>query len=264
MGQTSLYQFSVTAAFWLLLRYRKSVSAGLISAFLLVKLQYMPILLLIGAILGRWKYCLALLASSSVLTLITLKILGWNNIVSYPQSLIYGETSSAVNGVAAAAMQNLRGEMVLWLGDGSGIVHLLTVGSFAAGLFLAAFLWLKAYPRLETILGKNGFGVMAAVSILVSLIFSPHTHTQDYLTATIALIFLYPFIQSLPSSRSRAALSVLCLGFPVLSWIFYMLMFVFQLVKIQPFFFWAAAVLLLTAGVLRKSLGTSASPNLAC
>ena len=248
LGQTSLFQFPATIGFWLLLRAKRAFAAGLLSALLLVKLQYMPAMILIGLIIGRGRYAAGLLLSSSILAALTVFTVGMNNILKYPSALQFGETNAQVGGVAANMMQNFRGEMIVLSLHDERLIHQVSLVLFGIAIISSALLWVKLYPQLKKCLGQDAFGLCAGLSILISLICSPHTHIQEFLTASLALVFLSPLLKNRSSKALNITLSVLMIGFPIWSWLFFLFLPIFQMYKVQPYLFWDLG-LLLAAGL---------------
>jgi len=253
-AQTSLFQFPATVGFWLLLRSKKFFWAGVLTAILSVKIQYLPALGLVGLILGGRKYLAGVFCSCLLLAVATFATVGWSNIANWPRALKFGETSPQVIGVGAPMMQNIRGELVLLFGSDSSVIHVITLACFALGIVAIALMWWKLYRRLQKTLGDNAFGLCVGVSILVSLIASPHTHIQEFMTAAAAIVFLYPFLQQQAETRLSKVLSVLLIGYPVWSWLFFLLMQVFHMIRIQPYFLWTIVVLGLVFTLAAKQL----------
>lgn len=102
-------------------------------------------------------------------------------------------------------------------------------------------------------LQRQRFMVLASATMLIALISSPHTHKQDYIFMTIPCIWLiYSVIGNYPleaapvqgaSKKALLALRYLLIGFPVLSWIFFISGQILPVTIIQPFFVWDIAVL---------------------
>lgn len=252
LAQTSLFQFPATVGFWLLLRNKQFFAAGILTAILTVKIQYLPALGLAGLLLGKGKYLSGALLSAALLAVATFANVGWSNIANWPRALKFGETSTQVVGVGAHEMQNLRGELVLLLGGDTPLIHTVTMIVFAVSVAGLAFMWWRGYPALQKKIGDNAFGVCVAVSILVSLICSPHTHFQEFFSSSAALLFLYPAVRQLSDTLPGKVLTVLIIGFPVFSWVFYLLKPLLAMVYIQPFFIWSLVILALIA-LLTKS-----------
>lgn len=239
LGQTSLILFPALVGMLTLLPTRPLLAA--ISASVgMIKLQYMPVLLLAGLSVGKLRYLLGSVLAAVLLGGLSLTVLGVDNVISYPQALLNGETAATVGGVSANVMQNLRGELVLVLGEDSALVRHCAMGGFAlSGIFLC-WIWLSVYPKLANRDSDKALKLCASVTVLAALAFSIHTHTQDYLIAAIPCIWLWQHFQGEAKSN---ILTYLLLGFSGVSWLFFIFLPIFQLAKIQPFFFWNLFVL---------------------
>ncbi len=255
LGQTSLYQFPALAIFWLLLRSKKYFLAGILSAILLVKLQYIPIIITAGLIIGRGKYLAGIALSGCLLAIATVLTVGWSNIINYPQALLYGETSKEVSGVAPFQMQNLRGELFLLQGGETHIAHIAVLCFFATAVVLLASMWFFVYPRLVNKISRPGaaFEICASITVLLMLIASPHTHAQEYLSATIPCVFLYrAFNLSQANKLNMRIVRVAIISFPVFTWISFIFGFLFKMILVQPLFFWAILILSITVTELKR------------
>jgi hypothetical protein len=243
-GQTTLYQFPAHAAFWLLIQAENYFLAGILSGFIAIKLQYAPLILLVGLIRGRLKYLYGLLVGGSTLTFLSAVVVGWHNIISYPKSILYGE--SLLN-TGAVVMQNFRGELLLLVGGDTKFVHQSALLVYAASLAAVGYVWLVVFPRLKKLTDKQGYDACVAFTVACMLTTSLHTHIPDYLFAATLAAFIYPLADQDMTKKLGLWVKILVLGFPVYSWAATMTMVCFVMLKVQPFFLWAAILLLLSA-----------------
>jgi hypothetical protein len=256
LGQTSLLLVPGLVAFWLACRRKHYFLAGLASGVALVKLQYLPPIFMIGFILGTGHYLLGFLTIALLLTALSYFIVGADNIMRFPHALLSGESGKDVTGVAADQMQNLRGNLTLFLGADNPIVPVVSLLVFAATLLALLILWW--HYKKSTIpapLKERAFRVLAAVSTLLMLISSPHCHTQDYLALVVPCYWLWFELDKNPdtTSKSDKFLKQLILFFPLIGWPFFMLLpFIQVLLKIQPFFLWAVLVAVLSFNHYRR------------
>lgn len=274
LGQTALFQLPTTIAFWLLLRSERFFLAGLVSAILMIKLQYVPVFLLVGFLLGRWRYAAGLALSGAAVAVASYFTVGTKNIINYPQALVFGETSDKVSGVSAYMMQNVRGELVMLTGGESRIVHLAVLAIFAASILCIAVIWWRIYPKLSKSIERfRAFDFCTGVTVLLMLLASPHTHIQDFVLAVIALVTFYSSLNldtthggtnsggndsgGNDSGGTTRILKFLIIAAPILSWFFFLGQIVFLLAHIQPYFAWALCVLGLAVHEMRKRLAAA-------
>jgi hypothetical protein len=254
LGQTSLPLVPGLVAFWICSKNRRFFLAGLASGVVLIKLQYLPPVFIVGFLLGTWRYLAGFVTVGAAMSAISIWILGLDNVLRFPHALLSGESGHNVSGVAADQMQNLRGNLVLLLGGDTSVVHIASMLAFALALAALAFLWWRR-NKLSASASKTNqaasFRMLAAISTLIMLTFSPHCHTQDYLALVVPCIWLWFELAQMKkegkSGRLLSLLQGLILLFPIFGWPFFVLRMLFQLVKIQPFFLWAVAVMIIAS-----------------
>lgn len=261
LGQTSLFQFAALTAFWLLLMKKRNLAAGLASIFLLVKVQYLPFIVACGLATGKLRYAAGLAIATAVAAVVSILVVGWDNCVEWPRIILHAETTTRFSGVEPYVQQNIRGMLFFIMGGDTPVVHKIV---FALCFITAAalvFLWLKM-PHVsqklttsasETSSGfERSFQVCAAISTMVMLIFSPHTHAHDYLLFTLPCLWLWTATQEFldegaSNSDKKLAIMIrrLILAYPCLSWLFFLL----RLVPITNMVQWFAGYLLILLGL---------------
>lgn len=265
LGQTSLFLFAALSAFWILLKEERPFAAGLASLFLLVKVQYLPFIVACGIAIGRVRYAAGFLIASAVAAAVCIAILGWDNCIEWPKVLLHAETNRRFSGVEPQGQQNIRG-ILFWVMGGD--THL--VGTIVATLCILSagalgFLWWKVKPNLANT-SRWSFNVCAALSTMAMLLFSVHTHSQDYLLFTLPCLWLWvatdEFVdgtntgqesdqnleQEGPKNAERKkklALTIrrMILLYPFVSWIFFLL----RLVPFTTMVQWFACYLIMLA-----------------
>jgi hypothetical protein len=252
VGQTTIYQFPALAAFWLLTRSERYFSAGIFATLLSIKLQYAPCIFIVGLILGRARFLLGFAVGGLVLVLYTIASIGLQNVIGYPKALLEIETSEA--GIAAPVMQNFRGEFMLFNVD-VNLVHKLAGGIFILSIFIVAFIWMKAYPRLAKTSQQVAFDLCAVLTTCIMLICSPHTHFNDYMAVAIPIAFMYRQLRgSAPEDVKRKMLKYLMWGFPLFSWAPIFIIIPLVLLKIEPYFVWSIFVIAITVSLCLDQL----------
>lgn len=247
LGQPSLLLFPVILGYWHTLKQQRYVLAGIIACMVFAKVQYLPMVVAVGFAVGGLRFLAGFSASSLVLLGLCTAVLGWTNILEFPTAIFKYEASSQVMGVAAEQMQNLRGFLVLWFGD-TATVHKIT----GACTIIAAIAMFITWKRVKVSTPQQ-FDMLAAITVLVMLVTSPHTHTQDYIMSLLPCAWIYSAAEhSQLSSRTKNTLKSLTISFPIVGWVFFLLLFLFQLIKIQPFAAWAIALAAYSIVVFRK------------
>jgi hypothetical protein len=234
MGQTSLWAFPALVAFWFFLRANKPVPAGVAAAILLVKLQYGPIVWLLGLILGKARFVAAAAGTLLLMLLISGLTLGWDNLLRYPAALLTADTSHEFSGVPVWLMQNFRGQLALLVQGETTVTRLISGLLVFATAFGVIWIWYKR---------RHSFETLASVTTLALLASSLHTFAQDYIFAAIPCIWLWG-----PAGEAGNAPTitrrVLIVSFPVISWAFFIFQKFFAIARIEPFLLWAIALAL--------------------
>ena len=251
LGQPTLYLIPAAAAMLLLLGKQRNFLAGICSGILMIKLQYAPFFLLIGLIFGRLKFLLGNISIVVIMLLCSLAILGPSNVFNYPHALLSGETGQTVSGVSAHMMQNLRGELTILFPDSLSLIKISVLIFYAAGITGSGVVLWKAMKRNST----NAFAMSTALSMMIALLSSPHTHTQDYLLLGICAVLLFnvPATTKINDKPARWIRNLLITLAP-LSWLLFMLQPLFLMARIQPFFFYLCVITFLLFSALMNEL----------
>ncbi len=248
LGQTSLFLFPVLVAFLMLLKQKRFVQAGVVASLVMLKLQYFPMVLAVGFAAGGLKFLASIIVSSLVLVGVCTLVVGWQNILAFPHAILSHEVSDKVVGVAAESMQNIRGMLVLVMGGDTNMVHYIAGACALLAVITMFFVWKRCSVK-----DPLRFDMLASITILVMLLTSPHTHTQDYMIAMLpcAWMFLIADRSELVNRKRGMFLKTLVISFTIVSWIFYLFMFLFHMLKIQPFAVWAIAMLAMSISMFR-------------
>lgn len=258
LAQVALVLYPAFLGYWVSLQNKKWFLAGILGGFCLLKLQYAPVMFLVGTILGGMKFFAGFSLMGAIYLASSVLILGWNNVAGYPAALKFGEISGQVTGVSPETQQNIRGQLVALLhNDGHEIHTLVSVIWVLTGLGLA-YIWFKKRKEILEARDNKLFAYLGSITLLTLLITSPHTHKQDYafviLPAVWILFVLMPEDKAL--SKKLLALKILIVGFPFFSWIFYFATLVLPAI-VQPFFAWALSIIILLVAAKNELLVSS-------
>ncbi len=133
---------------------------------------------LIGLILGGYRYFFSALLSVALVISLSGMHLGWHNIIGYPNALKVGDSNKGVVGAEANHMENLRSLLTQLSGTDSGAVHMICWAVFVLAVLSVGYLWAVKYKRVQA--HPFAFRAYASLTIVMMLVLSPHTHTQDY------------------------------------------------------------------------------------
>lgn len=262
LGNTSLYLLPPLVLFWWLLKQKKYFLAGLATGLLLVKVQYLPFIGLIGLATGGLRYLGgAVLAGLIVLGLTTLTV-GWANVFEWPRILLHAEGTSAYVGVEAQAMQNLRG-MIAAVNHFTDTSFGRTAASVmcVVSAFTLVWCWKVPFKKLQE-RSSYGFEISAGISTTVMLLFSIHTHLQDYILYLLACLWFYEAAdkdQTVPE-KSRKTIRKLAIAFSGVSWLLFFLSKI-PILPLQPVATYVVIMLALVVLTWFKNAGAKATPG---
>lgn len=254
LGSTSCLLFPMVLSFFHFLKEGNLIVAAAMACVGTMKLQYAPYLISVGTARFGWKFPAVFAGFCAILLCICTAVLGWDNIMAFPQAFLTNEASSQIVGVQPEKMQNLRGMLVLITGSDSKPVHYLSAGVCLAVAGAMFFVWKKLDWK-----DPVRFNLLTSATTLLMLVSSPHTHTQDYILAFIPCLLLFMAADRSDTNigaKDRLILKAASVSFVYLSWILFFLDFLFRLSKIQPFALWALVVAIYT---LRLYFNTASS-----
>jgi hypothetical protein len=207
-GQTSGFLLLAVTAVWLLLKNSRMFQAGIATAVVAFKLQFLPLVALGGFCLGKIRYASGLAIAVAILSALAFAALGWDNIVQFPQSLFGNE------GNELHRKFNIEANCRTVLGMIPGITpdNATPVAAlfFVAAAAICILVWLKVYPSLRN---KTDFAfeICASATTILAVAFSIHANIYDYLLLSTPFIWLWRFAASFRDRKIQA----LILLFPI-------------------------------------------------
>jgi Glycosyltransferase family 87 len=244
LGQASLLIFTLLTVFFEALRRKKFVLAGIAVAFASVKLQYLPALGIIGLVTGGLPFLMGLVSPLLVMLGASIAVLGLQNVLRFPQALAIGETGRYFTGVNPFAMQNFRGELWLLTHGETAVNGILVSSVFVIAIVILGLMWKRYASTSGDALAtdRQRFDTLASISVLLMLVSSLHTHTQDYVFTALPCIWICRRFR-MTDLKATTVLEMrtkrLIFGYPLSGWIFLFLGPLFTLIFVQPFFAWA-------------------------
>jgi glycosyl transferase family 87 len=241
IGQTSLFLLPASIAAWCFLRNGIPLKSGCATGLGLIKVQYAPIMVLIGTVIGKARYLAGFGAVCAVLFAISLIIPGWSSWTHYPAALHHAETNAA-SGMSEYDMQTFRGEVLL-LTHNSTFARQISLAAFGLTTLAILLLWIRTFPSLKR-REPMAFELCASLSALAILTMSLHAHVQDCMLLFLPCVWLSMWsLGGRPRSTMpwlSGLLSCSIILFPFFSWV---LRFFSERLKhdfhLQPFFAWA-------------------------
>jgi hypothetical protein len=162
------------------LKQNNDLAAGCWLGLGLFRFHLVLPLMLILLLHKRLKALLGFVSVAIVLTVVSIAVIGWNGVLSYPAFVWHVETVMGHGAIVPVDMPNLRGLLHTFLAASSSklIVHFVVAALSVALLFSASAKWKVAREGTTFDLG---FSLVVVTTILVSY----HANTYD-----LSLLFL--------------------------------------------------------------------------
>lgn len=181
-GQDSvLLAFLMAVVFWQL-RSGKDSAAGIVLGLGLFKFHLILPFLGVALLAGRKKLMSSFSAAAAVLTLTSAALVGWHELIQYPNRLLALSSTAGVGVMTPEAQINFRGLLTLVAGRSAspGRLHwvLLPVAVIAIGY--AGMLWRKTGDRLLI----EGF----ALALITAIVTSYYAYSYDLTALAVPLL----------------------------------------------------------------------------
>jgi hypothetical protein len=215
-GQAAGIICGLIAIFFWAFQKKRQIVCGITLGLIIFKFQYLPFLLIPVLIGQRWKTLLFMTITDLLLFSATALAIGLPNILSYPAFVLKIETDpNYIALIDPTSMTNLKG-LTDAVFPAFGLKFSFTLLCLA--LVLLAKIWFDAKVR------KDAFPWAVSLTVLIALIFSPHTHNYDSILLVIPFLYACPRL-SLAESFEVNPLpvklwNVILVAMPVLTWAF--------------------------------------------
>ncbi len=194
-GQLSWWFLGMFCLYWQALIKDKPFMLAAILAFISVKPQFIPFLLIPLFAGRRWRALAAYGAAQAAIIALAGLVVGWDNVWGWPAVLFHAETTGEVVGVNPAYMVNIRALLSRFLDQGLALS--ISFAATGIGLILLYICWRVAFNRP----GQLAAWAMSA-TVVLSILDSPHCHLFD------CLLLALPAALTAPALSLFAALKV--------------------------------------------------------
>ncbi len=196
-GQDSILLLLLFSLVFVTLKQRHDLWAGVwLGAGLFRFHLVIPILLLL-LVRKNWKVAMGFASVGTVLTLLSLAMMGWDGLMKYPAFVLDVERSLSEGTHIVGDMPNLRGLASLF---SSGPLAFLAVAATSLVMFgLAASRWNPA-------LGDLDFDAGFALTVVVTLLVAYHALAHDLSLLLIPVYLTLDFVQHRRMQRNLQAL----------------------------------------------------------
>jgi hypothetical protein len=212
VGQLSLVVLAGVAFFFAAWWQKKDLLAGIFLVVTAIKFQYLPFLIIAPLMQRRWKVIASFIVAALV-TIVAIAIWCPTSIFQYFPNLV--NTDLKPDDGYSNWMICIRGMWFQLLPKSYAIV--LSALSTLSGLAVLAWLW-----KIAKIERKIDHAVMISVTVISSLIFSPHSFSVDLVILAVPAVMLAPLALAPDGLAKEPAFKIyfgLLALFPILSWL---------------------------------------------
>jgi len=262
IGQTSLIETAAIALALYLMRARP-LASGLSSGLCMLKPQFAAPVIFAGLASGRRRYLSGLAISLAALLLVSLCEVNLPAMLSFAGSVLRTEAHSRLyTHLVPERMQSLRGTLVLLTGGDGHVVAVITYTVWLLVIIAMAWLWFRIYRKLGNAPDQPGtFSLLLAISLLATLLFSPHCYAYDHSLLAVICPLLWIHGDCRPSDGrvpwTRLAMRILIVCLPILTWVHAFFISAVQAAGIQSLFLSGLLLLALAASELATRLARS-------
>lgn len=223
------------------------LAAGAILAVIAcLKPQYALFLSLPVVACRRQKAMLSFLLCFAAEIAIAALITGWEGLLAYPRTLFFAEQSTQVASMYGERMVSLRGALSLFLPQKAAFAISIVLAVAASGALLG--IWIKTKKANNAAFSR----MLLSFSIIVMLLFSPHSHFFDILLLSVAAALSLPGLSVFEAFSLRPislrVWTLIYLFYPVLSCIIFLVWEVFPQTAGHALPFFAVLIALFICG----------------
>lgn len=215
-GNTSFWLLGFLGLYVHFLYQKKDFTAGVMLSLSTIKPQYVFVMSVPMFGMWRWKALIAAILAETLLLVLAVVVIGWENVIGYPQVVTNAESNPAFIGVKPYVMASIRGIFGQFLTI-KGSLQATTAIMFAS-LIPLLILWIKTAKAKSS----NRLRWAWALTIMLAILVSPHTHIFDCVLIALAAVLTMPTLslidlKTLPQwQRIWCAILIL---FPPLGWL---------------------------------------------
>ena len=188
LGQLSILMCSIFLLAVILLKSKREIPAGLILSLGLIKPHFILLPLIILIVQRRGRVLTGFISGATLLTLVSLFIIGWDGLMSYISLLLSASNWNQGYGIEIKSQHSIQSALLFLFNSNSlanirlpWLVIIITI------TIATTFILSKKTP-----LNSQLFSLQLVTLIIATLLISPHTHFHDLtLLISIALIVFY-------------------------------------------------------------------------
>lgn len=191
LGAFSLLALNCLLAWAINLKQRKDAPAGLWLAVAAFKPQTVALPGLVTLFARRWRAILTMAAGGVIMMLIGAILLGPRIWWEFLRVLQLSASFFNEYGIYPATMYNLKGTLVLWLGnEQKALINTLSLIGFLVSIGITGWLWRSKWEP-----DRPDFELRMALTLTLSVLFGLHVNPQDGLLLVAPAILFYDYLR---------------------------------------------------------------------
>lgn len=215
-GNTSFWLLGWLALYAYCLYAKKDALAGVALALSTFKPQYVFPFLVPALAMRRWRTLIALAIAEACLMGLACLVIGSENVIGYPQIVANAESNPTFIGVKPQLMVSLRGLF------GQFLTNKGSLQATAAVMFVSLVPLYMLWRRVLKDGSVQRMRWVWALTFLVGLLVSPHSHVFDAVLLSVAGVLTIDSLSILDNKNHGVWYRIWCIAFllyPPLSWL---------------------------------------------
>ncbi len=216
IGQISWLYVGFICFYLAFMRNKKDIPASLALFFTIIKPQYAVFLLIPAIYLKRYRLLLYALGWGILFLVLCTYVFGLKAMIAYP--LVLNQSEVSLQSVHAQAMYCFRPLLELFLSKPMAYYGCLA-------LWVSAFLFLLfiAMGNSNVKDKESTFAWLVSITLITSILFSPHAHSHDVMLLVIPALFTLPGQDAESKQIYMKVWRAIFYSLPVVSWLCYLL-----------------------------------------
>lgn len=215
-------------AYWLSMRHKQYLVAGLLTALCAFKPEWLPFLILPGFIFGGLPFTggVAVAAAAAFFGAQAMH-------VPLDASLFAGSAA-----IPTHSLQNFSAMLALVLGENTPNLLIGTLACYVVSVVSSTELWWRMHQIADS---PNKFWKKCAATTLIMLTTSIHTTITDYIVLVPVLVWLWQATADDINDNGGLVRKVI-VAYPIVSWAYFALQTAFPMVNAPLYFVWGVVL----------------------
>lgn len=215
-GNTSFWLLGFLGLYVHFLYRKKDFFAGVMLSLSTIKPQYAFVMSIPIFGMWRWKALIAAILTEVTLLVLAVVVIGWQNVIGYPAIVTNAESNPLFIGVKPQVMASIRGIFAQFLTIKESLQA--TTAIMFISLIPLLILWIKTAKANSS----NRLRWAWALTIMLAVLVSPHTHVFDCVLIALAAVLTMPTLSLIDLKQLPTWQRIWCgilILFPPMGWL---------------------------------------------